>query len=227
MADATTLKLYYSPGACSFASHIVLHETGVAFTTERVVIADGAHLRPEYLAVNPRGRVPTLVIDGEAVTENSAILTWLGQRDGRFFPATGTLAAARASEWLGWLTSAVHTSIGQIWRGHRFADDVGHHEAIRARGLKWLEQQYAEIDDRLRSGPYALGSSYSVVDANLLVFYRWGNRIELPMRDRYPAWTRHAERLLERDAVQRTIAAEGIAIFGNLGNPPPSPQAPR
>ena len=222
MTDTPRIKLYYSPGACSFASHIVLHETGVPFTAERVVIADGANIRPEYLAINPRGRVPTLIVDGAAVTENSAILTWLGQRDGRLFPARGTLAAARASEWLAWLTSAVHISFAQIWRGHRFADDILHHEAIRARGLKTLEQHFAEIEGRLVTGPFALGSDYSVVDPNLLVFYRWGNRIELPMRERYPAWTRHTETLLARDAVQKTIAAEGIVIFGNVANARPT-----
>src|SRR5579871_432375 len=127
MTSATPLKLYYSPGACSLASHVVLHELCVPFTAVRIVIAEGAHLRPEYLAINPRGRVPTLIVDGIPVTENSAILTWLGQQDSRLFPAPGTLAAARASEWLAWLTSAVHIAFAQVWRGARFSDDVSSH----------------------------------------------------------------------------------------------------
>jgi glutathione S-transferase len=207
------LKLYYSPGASSLASHILLHELGIPFTTERVVLAEGAHLRPEYLAINPRGRVPTLIVEGVAVTESSAILTWLGQQDPRFFPAPGTLAAARASEWLAWLTSAVHISFAQIWRGVRFSDDVSHHDAIRARGKHALAEQFAEIEERLSAGPFALGIYYSVVDPNLLAFYRWGDRVGFSMREQYPAWTRQTERLLERPAVQQTIAAEGITVF--------------
>jgi glutathione S-transferase len=209
------LKLYYSPGACSFAPHIILNEIGAPFATERVVLAEGAHLKPEYLAINPRGRVPTLIVGGETITENAAILTWLGQQDGRFFPVAGSLAAARASEWLAWLTSSVHISFAQIWRGSRFSDDAGQHDAIRARGLTTLAQQFNEIENKLGTGPFALGSDYSVVDPNLLTFYRWGNRVGFTMRQRFPAWTQHTERLLERDAVQRTITTEGIVIFAD------------
>ncbi len=212
MTRPSTLTLYYSPGACSFASHIVLHELGLPFTAERVTIADGAHLQPEYLAINPRGRVPTPVVEGVAITENAAILTWLGQQDARFFPPRGTLAAARTSEWLAWLTSSVHISFGQVWRAPRFSDDANYHEAIRARGLATIEQQFGEIEDRMSAHPFALGMDYSVIDPNLLVFYRLGNRVGLAMREHYPAWTRHTERLLERPAVRQTITDEQIII---------------
>jgi glutathione S-transferase len=217
MTRASLPKLYYSPGACSLAPHIILHETGAPFATECVKIAEGEHLRPDYHAINPRGRVPTLIVEGVAVTENSAILTWLGQKDGRLFPSLGTLAAARASEWLAWLTSSVHISFAQIWRGTRFSDDGSSHPAIRERGLATAAQQFDEIEGRLRTSPFALGADYSVVDPNLLVFYRWGHRLGFPMRERYPSWTRHTERLLERDAVQRAIATEGIVIFADAG----------
>lgn len=207
------MKLYYSPGACSLASHIVLNELGRPFSAERVVIANGDNLKPEYLKINPRGRVPALIVEGTTIRENSAILTWLGQQSAGLFPSVGSLPAARASEWLAWLTSVVHISFVQIWRGQRLSDDTAHHAAIRTRGLATLAQQFAEIEAELSAARYALGESYSVVDANLMPFYRWGSRVGFAMRSCCPNWTSHTERLLERDAVRRTIATEGIDMW--------------
>ena len=207
------MKLYYSPGACSFASHIVLNELGHPFEVERVVIANGDNLKPEYLKINPRGRVPVLLVDGAVIRENSAILTWLGQQGAGLFPPVGSIPAARASEWLAWLTSAVHISFGQIWRGHRFSDDATHHASIRARGLTVLGEQFDEIERALSRTSYVLGEDYSVIDANILPFYRWGTRVGFSMRSRFPHWTRHTERMLDRDAVRRTIAVEGIDMW--------------
>src|SRR5580704_10437676 len=152
-----SVKLFYSPGACSLASHIVLNELGRPFAIERVVLANGDHLKPEYLKINPRGRVPALLVDGAVIRENSAILTWLGQQGTVLFPAIGTLSAARASEWLAWLTSAVHISFAQIWRGNRFSDDATQHASIRARGLATLVEQFAEIEGALAENRYVLG----------------------------------------------------------------------
>jgi glutathione S-transferase len=207
------VKLFYSPGACSLAPHIVLYELGRPFEVERVVIANGDHLKPEYLKINPRGRVPTLLVDGTVIRENSAILTWLGQQGAGLFPPLGSLPAAHASEWLAWLTSALHISFAQIWRGLRFSDDATQHAAIRARGLSALAEQFEEIEGALVGKRYVLGDTYSVVDANLLPFFRWGSRMGFPMRSRFPNWTCHTERMLERDAVRRTIAVEGINMW--------------
>jgi glutathione S-transferase len=210
------VKLFYSPGACSFAPHIVLHELGRPFEVERVVIANGDQLKPQYIKINPRGRLPTLLVDGVAIRENSAILTWLGQQATDLFPPVGSILAARASEWLAWLTSAVHISFMLIWRAPRFSDDTAHHAAIRARGLATLAEQFGEIEAALSKARYTLGDSYSVVDANLMPFYRWGSRVGFNMRTRFPTWTAHTERMLERDAVRRTVAVEGIDMW-----PPP------
>lgn len=207
------MKLFYSPGACSLAPHIILYELGRPFSVQPVVIAEGAQLKPEYLKINPRGRLPVLLVDGAAIRENSAILTWLGQQGAGLFPTIGSLPAARASEWMGWLTSAVHISFAQIWRGVRFSDDAAQHAAIRARGLVTLAEQFAEIEGALSETRFALGDSYSVVDANLMPFYRWGSRVGFAMRPRFPNWTRLTERVLDRDAVRRTIAAEGIDMW--------------
>jgi glutathione S-transferase len=209
----TLLTLYYSPGACSLAAHIMLRELDWPFELKKIAVAEGENKQPEFLAINSRGRVPVLMVEGQPITELSAILTWLAQQRSDLFPPAGTLAAIRCSEWLAWLTSSLHISFAQIWRGERFSENPDDFAAIEAHGRAVLTTQFAEVEDKLTGRPFALGDSYSVVDPNLLVFYRWGNRIGIDMRQSYPVWTAHSERLLERPAVVAAVAAEGIEIW--------------
>jgi len=217
----TPLKLFYSPGACSFAAHAILHDLGLPFTAERVTIAKGEHLAPTYLAINPRGRIPTLLVGNTPITELSGILTWLGQQSDSLFPPPGTIEAARCSEWLAWLTSSVHISFALIWRGERFLDDARLYPLLRARGFALLSEQFSEIESRLK-GPYALGERYSVVDPNLIVFYRWGLRIGFDMAVLYPRWRDHTRLVAERPAVAKAFAAEDLKLF-----PDPDPALAR
>lgn len=207
------LTLYYSPGACSLAAHIALREAELPFGLRRVMIAKGEHVAPEYLAVNPRGRIPALVIDGTPVTELSAILGWIADRAPHLAPPRGTLTSAQCAEWLGWFTSAVHTSFALVWRGSRFLDDADLHPMLRERGLATLRQQFAEIEACLAARDYLVADRYSVADCNVLVFYRWATRVGFDVRRDYPAWTRHAERLVRRPAVRAAIEIEQIEIW--------------
>lgn len=212
-AAGPSLTLYYSPGACSLAAHIALREAALPFEARRVLIAEAEHLAPEYLAVNPRGRIPTLVIDGTPVTELSAILGWIADRSPGLAPPRGTLAAAQCAEWLGWFTSGVHISFALVWRGSRFLERTELHPELKATGLATLRHQFADIEMRLAAHDYLVGGRYTVADANALVFYRWVGRIGFDQRGDYPAWTQHAERLLQRPAVRAAVAAEGIEIW--------------
>ena len=205
------LALYYSPGACSLAAHVALREWGVPFDLRRAAIIKGEHQTPEYLALNPRGRVPLLIVDGQPVRESSAILTWIGQQCG-LYPKAGTIEAAGCAEWLAWLTSGVHISFAMIWRGERFAHDKALHPAIRQRGYDWVGEQFSEIEAHFSNARFAVGQGYSVADANLLPFYRWGGRIGLDMKD-YPAWSAWAARMLEREAVRAACNAEEISLY--------------
>lgn len=213
----TNLVLYYSPGACSLGSHVALREWGIPFEARRVTIAKGEHLQPGYLSLNPRARVPVLMIDGERVRENSNILTWIGLQAG-LYPAAGSLEAAKCGEWLAWLTSTVHISFALIWRGERFTYDKDQHPKLRQRGYDLVGEHFAEIDAALTGKTFAVGRAYTVADCNLLPFYRWGGRIGLDM-SAYPAWGAHAAQLLERPAVRDTLAAEEISIYDTLPLP--------
>jgi glutathione S-transferase len=203
--------LYYSPGACSLAPHIILEETGGAFEARRVAIAEGQNLASEYLKLNPRGRVPTLVTDQARVTEAGAILLHLAAKHPRLalVPTEG-LANARCYEWLFFMATSVHIAYAQVWRPRRFSAEAGpHDEALAQSGRADILRYNLEIDSKL--GPaWALGERYSIVDAYLLPFYRWGVRIGLDMEHGAPNWTAWKNRMLQRPAVLRAIETEGI-----------------
>lgn len=212
-------RLFYSPGACSMAPHIVLEEMGMPFEPVRVVIAEGGNRTPEYLAVNPRGRVPALTWregDREKVlTEAMAIMTWLSMRHPQvsLLPAPRTESFVRALEWMGWLGSTMHQAgVRTVFRPERFTKDPAGAPAIAEQGRETIRAGYADIEKRLGGRRYALDESFSAVDAYLLVFYRWGNRCGLPMREEFPGYARAMDEVRARHAVRRVIEREGIEI---------------
>jgi glutathione S-transferase len=207
------------------AAHIVLEEIGVPFELELVLSRgerEGAMTAtPEWRAVNPKGRIPALSpVPGaaggasELLTELPAILLYLGLEH----PVAGLLppdavSLARAIEWMNWLSGSVHAmAYGQIWRAQRFSDEETALESIRASGRASLADHYDYVERLLADGRgWALPSGYSVVDPYLLVFFHWGQRIGLSMRD-YPAWSAATERMLARAPVQRVLEREGVTI---------------
>lgn len=212
------LTLFASPGSCSFAPHIVLQEIGAPF---QLALIDhhgaGAQTRkPEFLKMNPKGRVPVLT-DGEFVlTESAAILIHLATHHqvSRLMPA-GADGLVRAVEWFNWLSSAVHAvAVRMVWRPDFFSNDPATHPAIVSKGHEHLAQAHALIEQRLEGRDFAVNDAYSIVDPYLLVYFRWGNRMKLDMAGRFPAWTSHARRLEARPAVQRALAAEQISLWG-------------
>jgi glutathione S-transferase len=216
-------RLYYAPGACSMAPHIVLEEIGQPYEIEHVSSKAGEQTQtPQWLAQNPKGRVPALSgvpgrIGGAAdlLTEAHAILVYLARSypEARLLPADAA-GEARAIEWMNWLSGAVHgQSYGQIWRPHRFVADRALFDAVTAQGERNVTEQYGYIESLLADGrDWAVPGGYSVVDPYLLVFYRWGQVIGRDMRATYPAWTKLTERTIARPAVRRVLAKEGIEI---------------
>jgi glutathione S-transferase len=204
------LKLYYSPGACSLVPHIALEEAGVGFEALRIPIADGGHLEPEYLAINPHARLPALGTDRGIITENIAVLNFLADEFGKpgSVPRGDPYQAARCNELLGWFASSVHIAFAQVWRGGRFTDDPTVWPAIEAGGRKVLARQFDEIealcvDDWLAPGGFTAADSYA------LTFLRWAKRIGFDI-GRYPQWVALAGRVLEWPAVQRVLDREGL-----------------
>ncbi len=209
------IKLFYSPGACSLAPHIVLEELGIAFEPVLVSLKDGDHKKSDFLRVNPRARVPALNVDGKVLTETVAILTYLGggYAERGLWPKD-TWRQAEALSLMSWLASSVQVAVADIFRTARYSTDESAHASIMATSRTTLERYFAEIDRLLTGKTFAMGGQYTVCDPYLLVFYRWGNRIGIPMKEKYPVWTKHALRVASRPTVKRVLEVEGIQIDG-------------
>jgi glutathione S-transferase len=206
--------LYYSPGSCSLASHIVLEEIGKPYDVVEVNVKRGDHLKPEYLAINPHARVPTLKVGAFILTECPAILAYLDRTnpDAALLPEDPA-QEARGLSLMSWLASTVHVSFAHVFRPERWSGDDSALAGIKTRGIEQVRAHFDEIEGLLVDGQYSLGRRFSVLDPYLLVFYRWGHRIALTM-DSYPRFTAHAQRIAARPAAQRVFAQEGITLTG-------------
>ena len=207
-----SMKLYYAPGACSLASHIALEESGVPYETQRLNLAEGDQRKPEYLKLNPRGRVPTLVVDGQALTENVGILTYVGGglASARLWPKK-TWDQAKAVSTMAWLSNTVHPTYGHLIRTQRYVDDPAAQEAVKSKARHMYAEYLGEIDRLLAGRKWTIGESYTVVDGYLVVFYRWGNRNSYPVKA-LKSYTALVQRVLERPAVAKVMADEGITL---------------
>lgn len=219
-------RLYYAPGACSLAVHIALEElrgAGLAeFATTRLVLPQGDQRKPEFLAINPRGHVPVLQyrLEGEegVLTENLAILHFLAQQhpEAALLPAERS-ARARAAEWLAWLATDVHSfAFMMVFYPARFAEGLAAQAEVEARGRAMLATHWADLESRLPAEGFVLGP-FSVVDAMLIVFYRWAKRYGFAPQRRYPRWTALTALTLQRASVAAAFAEERI----NLTDPLP------
>jgi glutathione S-transferase len=210
-----TIVLYYSPGACSLAPHIVLNEIAQPFELRKFATAERANYSAEYLAINPKARIPALRIDDFVLTETPAILAYLGRRfpHAGLIPAGAPEAEARCLELLAWSSNTVHVAFAQLFRPERFVASERDYPPVKQSGRSNYEQCLADIEKRLQGQEHALGAQYTVVDPFWLVFYRWGVRSSYDMRNRFPAYTAYAERLCKRSSIQRAMTTEGISLW--------------
>jgi glutathione S-transferase len=217
-----TMKLFYSPGACSIAAHIALEMAQADYVPVRVAIANDENMKPAYLAINPQGRVPTLAIGDEVITELSAILLYVD----RVFPSAqlmpkSALDFARAASMMAFLSSNVHIAIATIWRPERFTDDTHAKAALETDGLRHLKAHFGRIETQLPDNGWLFNSPQaSLADLNLLPFYRFGLRLDLRMAEfpRYAALVQRAEmlpavrRVLDREKVESFLSSKPAAL---------------
>jgi glutathione S-transferase len=211
----SVMKLYYSPGACSLAPHIVLEEAGDRFELSRVDIAADQQNSPEYLRINPNARVPALTDGNWVLTEAPAILRYIAARH----PAAGLWPwdpqeEARCAEWLNWLSSTIQPAFVHVRRAARYASDPRAIEDVASTGKKNAHELWRKVDEKIGEGPWALGERYSVADPLLVVYWIWGRGqiLGFDMTNDFPHWTAHARRLAARSAVQRAFASEGLTL---------------
>lgn len=210
MTDGT-LKLYYSPGACSLAPHIALEETGAAYESVCIMLAEGEQNTPDYRRINFKGRVPAISDGVFIVTENPACLRYVARRfpEARLWP-DDPHGEARCCEWLAWMSSTIHVAYAHVRRAERYASDEASMANVQVRGKESCRELWALIEERLGRGPWALGERFSVADPYLTVFWMWGRGpvLGFDMVGDYPNWTAHARRMGERPAVRRVFERE-------------------
>jgi glutathione S-transferase len=202
------LTLYYSPGACSLAPHIALEEAGASFEAKPISLKRGDQRKPDYLAINPKGKVPALVIDGRPLTENPAILTYIARRfpEKKLLPADSIDGEVRALSLLAWASSTIHPTLGRFFGPQRLCDLPGSEESVLRLAREANAANFALVDKALAGKDYALGA-FSVVDAYLFVFFRWAGFLKIDMTP-FPNYAAHGARIGKRPAVQRVLARE-------------------
>jgi glutathione S-transferase len=182
------LTLYLAPGSSSMAVHIALHEIGVPFETRTMSFRNQDMRAAEFIALNPEGKVPVLVVDGRPLTEVAAILFYLAKRfpDAGLLPRDDPEAEAQALSWMSFSASSLHRA--------------------RRHGLDYAKRVYGIADRRLGEG-WALGR-YSIADIHLFrLYWRLANSLH-PAPETFPNLTAHYQRMMARPAVQRTIEVE-------------------
>lgn len=203
------LTLHYAPRTCALASLIALEESGLGFEVKKVDLAGGAQRSPDYLAINPKGRVPALVGDRGTLTETPAILAYVAQvtPGGRLAPLDDAFAFARMQAFNSYLCSTVHVAHAHKLRGVRWTDDAAAIETMKAKVPENMAECFRLIEEGMLTGPWVMGSAYSVADPYLFTVGGWlkGDGVD-PAR--FPKVAEHRARMLERPAVQRAVARE-------------------
>ena len=200
------MKLYYSPGACSLAPHIVLNELGQPYDLEKVDLrAKKTETGADFTAVNGKGQVPTLEIGkGEVLTEVATILQYLADKakESNLLPAFGSMDRYRAMETLNFVASELHKGIGGLFNPAMPEDGKKAIIARVGRSLGWLDKQLA-------GRPYLLGDSYSVADAYAFTVLGWARHVNVDLSP-YAHIVAYLDRVGQRPAVQAALKKEGL-----------------
>jgi glutathione S-transferase len=206
-------KLYYAPGTCALATHIALEETGTPYEAVRVDFGAQAQRSLEYLAINPKGRVPALVTESGALTETPALLLFVAQRfpAAELAPLADPFALAQVQEFNSYLCSTVHVAHAHGRRGPRWADDAAAIEAMKRKVPATMTECAELIEHRLLKGPWVFGERYTICDPYLFTIGTWleGDGVNTA---KLPGILAHRRRMLARAAVQKAVSVEGTQI---------------
>lgn len=204
----SNLKFYFTPGACSIAAHILMEELELVFEAYLIDILNGDQYKPEYMAINPKGTIPTLILkDGTALTDLVAIVWWLAEKHPRkkLLPVKSE-EQVKLMELLNYITQTIHgQGYTRIFTTERYASTGADEATIKAEGKAIVERGLAKVAEQLEGGCFAFGE-FTILDAILFYVEFWGDRIELPLPNECRL---HYQRLLQRPAVRQVLMEEG------------------
>ncbi|KAH8156517.1 hypothetical protein CIB48_g11732 [Xylaria polymorpha] len=224
------LTLYYVKGACSLAPHSLLRHIGVPFKVvamkfrpgdDGLESEDGTLSNAEFRKVNPAGYVPALIVDGEVITEQFAVMAMIAllspdKEAGEALLGRNPLDRVRVAQWMAWLSDTLHSSgYGAYLHPQRYVEgNKDMYSVVKAKGMKTIEYSYALIEKRLGGKTSAVGQHLTVVDVFLYVLWRWGSPLAgINMNEKYPLYgklVRHVEAL---DGVREAVEEEGRELL--------------
>lgn len=203
--------LFFSPGACSLASHIALIEAGLPFELKRLKFAENEQRSPDFLKVNPKGRVPALVTDQGTLSESPAILTFIAQMapEKKLVPAD-PFGLARVQAFNSFIASTVHVNHAHGRRASRWADEPGSIEDMKRKVPATMRDCFQLIEADLQDGSWVMGGEFSIADIYLFVMETWlaGDGVDI---NAFPKVKAHFERMSARASVQKALADEAAA----------------
>lgn len=200
------MKLYYSPGACSLASHIALRETGLPFEIDRYIAATKTTASGEdFTQVNPKCYVPTIRLDdGSILTEGAAVLQYIADRNpaAGLAPQAGTMERYRLQEWLTYIGTEIHKTFSPLFNKAASPD-------VKERGHELLTRRLGYVETQLANKPYLMGDSFTVADAYMFAVGRWSDRVGFDLSG-FPRLREYLARTAARPAVHAAMKAEGL-----------------
>jgi glutathione S-transferase len=201
------MKLYYAPGSCALAAHIALEEAAADYTAERIDLKAGQQTSADYLAVNPKGRVPALVTERGILTETPAILAFIAQNypSARLAPLDDPFAFAQAQSVNSYICSTLHVAHAHRHRGARWASDEASFADMRRKVPENMAACFGMIERTMLRGPWVMGDDYTICDPYLFTVARWMESDGVRPSD-FPAIEAHMKRMSERPAVRKVLA---------------------
>jgi glutathione S-transferase len=200
------MKLFYTPGACSLSPHIVAREVGITLELEKVDLASKkTNAGRDYLALNPKGYVPALEIDGGGLlTEGTAIVQYLADQkpEAKLIPPASSFERYRVQEMLGYINSELHKSYSPLFNPKTSPE-------VREERMNYLRKRYALIEQMLDGRQYLFGDQFSVADAYLFTVTNWAGTVKLDLSD-FPNLLAFQSRVAARPAVHAAMSAEGL-----------------
>jgi glutathione S-transferase len=203
------LTLYYAPGTCALATHLALEFSGARYEAKRLDFRQQQQRTPEYLRVNPKGRVPALVTERGVLTETPALLQYIAQSypQAGLAPLDDAFLLARGNEFNSFLCSTVHVNHAHKGRGYRWvdADDTAALEAMKKKVPQTMAESFTLIEEGMLRGPWVLGERFSTSDPYLYTLTRWldGDGVDL---NRFPKVADHMRRMEAQPQVRKVVA---------------------
>lgn len=203
------LKLFYAANTCALASHIALEEAGAEYETVRLSFSSEDQRKPDYLSINPKARVPSLVTGDGVLTETPAILAFIAQSfpNAKLAPLSDPFAFARVQAFNSYLCSTVHVAHAHRMRGYRWVDDPAAIEAMKKKVPASVSECFGLIERTMFAGPWVMGDAFTICDPYLFTLAQWleADGVDLA---RLPKIREHRTRVSERPAVKKALAEE-------------------